>query len=202
MKNQLFFMLALIALIVSCTKENEPVKPDYYLLKPGNYWIYQTWYVMGDTTEQRQSFTDSTYVEKDTVIGEYTYYKIMGKFTYMDKYYAQYVRDSSGCLVNDRGIVSFSYTNFFDTLYARTEYIICRITYKMDEGDTTMTVPAGTFTGLYNHGRIYPLKPSYPYGIRHQGDFRVDGVGLVRETVVEYGSLSYLDKRLIRYHVE
>jgi hypothetical protein len=202
MKNQFFLLLAIVALIVSCNKENEPVKPDYFQLKAGNYWIYQTYELAGDSVEDVIPFTDSTYIEKDTVINGNVYYKFMSQSFTGGMHTPSFARDSAGCLINESGKISFSYTNFTDTLSTYTEGNIFRATYMMEKHDSLVNVPAGSFNALFCHVRIVMYNPSYPYGTRHQGTFFADGVGCVKSTSASLGSSDrYLDTRLIRYHV-
>lgn len=203
MKNQFFLLLALVALIASCNKEDEPIKPDYYQLKAGNYWIYQTYELAGDSVEDVIPFTDSTYIEKDTVINDQVYYKFMRQSFTGGMHTPAFARDSAGCLIDESGKISFSYTNFTDTLSVYKEGKIFRATFMMDEQDSLVNVPAGSFHTLFCHIRIVMYNPDYPYGIRHQGTFYADGVGCVKSTSVMLGNSDRcLDTRLIRYHVK
>ena len=202
MKIQSIWLLAMLAMLISCTKDNEPSKSDYIQLKTGNYWVYQAFEVRGDTVEELLPYTDSTYIEKDTVINGNVYFKFMLQSSVTGDYNPSFARDSAGCLVNEHGEITFSSTNFTDTLSIHTEEHLLRATLMMDEGDSVVTVPAGTFNTLFCHTRIKMHNPEYEYGVRHQGSFWAEGVGCVKQTAVSLGSRDmYIDTRLVRYHV-
>ena len=202
-KPQIFLAIAGLLMLHACKREtDEPsALPDYYQLKKGNYWVYQVQEITDDKTITIRSGTDSVFIEKDTVINKNTYYKIVSKnWTGIGLQFAFY-RDSIGYLVDQAGRVTFSTVNSKDTLYAYNIQDIARIGYKMDAGDSVVSVPAGSFGCLFCRCSITPLQTSPGLQANTQGDFRAAGIGIISSSAVALGINLRLRKNLIRYHV-
>ncbi len=204
MKN-LLFLFAILGLLIfnACERSADPTSPtpDYYQLKPGNYWVYQIQEIQNDTSVQISPYTDSVYIEKDTLINEINYSKLRGT-NWMHSPYTNYLRDSLGYLIDQNGHVYFSVDNNRDTLYAFNIQNIVRIAYKMDMDDSLVSVPAGSFNCLFSRCTVTLLYPSMNRLTRTQGEFRADGIGLIMSSAVNAGEGNYRIKhKLLRYHL-
>ncbi len=85
-------------------------------LKQGNYWVYSNRHIhMPDSTYlEDQEITTS--IKKDTLIEGKRFYR-----SETNAGYIQFLRDSSGCLINEKGYIVFSAANTTDTLYNRLD---------------------------------------------------------------------------------
>jgi hypothetical protein len=77
------FILAMVVLSIltfSCKKTSNGTfsgtKPDYYMLKVGNYWIYQNYTADSNGVPTAGKLFDSAHIEKDTIIRGNKYYKL------------------------------------------------------------------------------------------------------------------------------
>jgi len=174
--------------------------PDYYQLAPGNYWVYEVQQIWNDTSIEVLPETDSIYIEKDTLINNVKYSKIVGD-DWLNITYNYFLRDSIGYLVDYKGKVHFSEVNFTDTLYAHTDHFV-RIAYKMDANDSLISVPLGSFNCRFYRGTITLLYPSMNNLTKTQGEFRADGIGLITSNIVSAGEPDFrIKKNLLRYHL-
>lgn len=151
-----FLALVIVITFVSCSKDaaipqnnSAAAIPNYIPMTVGSYWVYD-WYVvdsLGNATPQ--FITDSVYIEADTIIGADTFAIKVGTWHGMSPFRA-YLRNSNGDLMNTAGGISFSATNYIDTLY--TWYPTSGGTImgycKMIDIGEMVTVPAGTFRTL------------------------------------------------------
>jgi len=124
MKKVIVLVLAVLSILTfSCKKSsNDTVSapvPDYYQLKVGNYWVFQHFTIDSNGIAVPENKWDSVYIEKDTLIRGYKYYKewqqllSLGEFPY-------FLRDSSGYLINNLGTRLCSDNNL------RIHYILTR----------------------------------------------------------------------------
>lgn len=217
MKQLKFIAAAFLFLIsaASCRKNHDsgPGVKEYVQLKPGNYWVYQTFNI-GDTgTFSFPSTIDSVYVMKDTMIGAYTYHKVLtfsSNATYPE---TAYLRDSLDYLVNSLGGRMFSANDFTNDLL-RMYWIAPNIApndsvglfvRKMAERDLAVAVPAGNFSTRVMRETIH----FHPDNILNgQASRSIDtryalGIGIVSQVLPYYINVpSYVERRLIRYHVQ
>jgi hypothetical protein len=214
-------VLLLILIFLSCKKENEnppdntgPANvtyPDYTVMKPGNYWIYQLFQVNEDGTELALNTFDSAYVEKDTTIEDNSYHK------YVVNGQSSFVRDSLSYLVRwgaAAHVILFSSTDFNNTL--RAYYHIDQQTgipdtfsyniFKMTDSNMLVTTPAGQFRTCNFQERLY-LYPNHRYqndSLKYYDTRYAQHIGKVSETVYFsiYPPAVIVERRLIRYHLE
>ena len=123
-------------LLVSCNKNdnneinNEPISiPDYTPMQVGYFWVYEHVRVdsLGNETPLPY-IQDSAYISKDTIIRGNKYFKFHRR-TFGVFPNREYLRDSNGFLVNEKGMVLFSSDNFEDVLYVDTSYQVFEIHY-------------------------------------------------------------------------
>lgn len=187
-----------------------PSYPSYSALKVGNYWIYEEFEVNEDGTYTSLHKIDSSYVEKDTVVGKYTYSKVRRKNFVFNYLPYLLLRDSLHYIVGPGGGVSFSsedFTTVFQSFHQLGEPgdTIFKATTKMGDRDMAVTTPAGTFI-TSNMKTTYVTTPSHtPPGIsnpRYMNMRYAKSIGLIVETEPFYLLQSRVtEKRLIRYHL-
>lgn len=215
------FLLSIVLIPFSSCKKHTKASPaadqpaayaDYTVLKPGNYWVYQTFQINEDGTEQSFPVFDSSYVEKDTTIDNLTYHKWIGNGD------THLVRDSLSYLVEiftDRSRkVRFSSEDFTDTL--DVEYLheagnpadtTGKVVSKMCDKDMPFTTPAGTFN-TDNAQQVLRLYHVYQNNhndvVRYINTRYARGVGKVSETRLYNldSPVVYQEKRLLRYHLQ
>jgi len=225
MKNYIYLLAiaTVIGLMFSSCKNDEPGKSEnialYSQFKVGNYWIYQDYYIDSLGTEKMSNIIDSVYISKDTLINNVQYFVFNDSY-YGSSIYPRYQRDSLGFIVNEKGQKIFSTSNFTDYIFTdkywgqssldyKTHLIAWKIDWKMSPTKITLSVPAGEFEVLVNHG--YSI--SYYYD---KSDVLIDSikadqytyyaknVGQVKR-VFHYFSMfkekSRKELRLIRYKV-
>lgn len=211
---QITISLAVIALFaMGCKKESDDpiVTPtltkNYLPSTPGSWWAYV--YYLHDGNGNTSVFA------RDTL-------RVTGELTQNGNTYAQYegslwfwtntappsfgIRDSSYCLVNERGNMILPYLNFTDT-FNRVEEQEPFVHYQtLDETLVEAQVPAGTFQTL-DFKRIVEFPDTTScnttYGVQHQ-QF-AENVGLVRTTywyASTFGCGQYTERQLEAYHLE
>jgi len=209
----LFALSTIVLLFVSSCKKEEmepcpspPIKeiPNYMPLAIGNYWVYNDYKVDTLGNETKMNYVDSIYIQRDTLINNETYFVIEGNYSpYANVEYI--LRDSLGYLIDNRGEIKFSVTNFTDTLYSvatmnNNDTIIFEFK-NMDPSNHSISVPAGTFSTLdYVRTFIFPYQP--PYTQRKFHKYNAEGVGTILETWGYAAATTIFEKRLIKYHVE
>lgn len=215
----IYSLLALLATTYACKKDKQtdPEQPDvinstgaadYSKLKVGNYWIYQNFWVNGSNSGY--SGLDSCYIEKDTTIKGTVYFKMMKPFVHGNQQMViDFLRDSADCIVNSKGDIMFSLSNFSTPLYISyvtdppTGDTLFKLVRKMTDKDLVVTVPAGTYTTV-NAQHIAYLYP--PYGPLNDTRIKhlryAKDVGVVYETITyASSSANYIERKLLRYHL-
>jgi hypothetical protein len=209
MRKSFFVIIAAIGVFaISCKKNTEepaaPVtKADYFQLKVGNYWIYQDFRIDTSGVETLKPELDSAYIEKDTMINGYTYFKLHEK-SYGLAPMTIFLRDSSGYLVNSYGFIYASDFNFTDTLYVnntKPDWFMGYVT--MVGKDSLVTVPAGTFQSITTSQKVIPTPPNTAnHPIRYSYEIFGKGVGKMKSHAFLWsGGMSY-EARLLRYKVQ
>lgn len=209
MKNAMLLLMAIIlAFTTSCNKKNEtdpqPIPtPDFTQLAVGNYWIFQGFDLDSNGVATPTDDWDSAFISKDTLINGFTYYKMHEKgVIYSSQQQIIYLRDSMDYLVNQFGQILFAQNNFADTLYQDTAApgLFYSITMMCGK-DSTVVVPAGTFTTRTLQSTIVPLQPVGPVPVRYCYTIYGEGVGKIKTHNFFYASDKHFEKRLIRYRV-
>ncbi len=207
MKNCIPF-LVLLFLVFSCKKDKEIINDlepnpssttasDYFQLKIGNYWVYET-------TQFNNKSIDSSIVSRDTVIRNQTYFVIEGHDLVGSWNILNIFRDSSNYIVDQNGFIFFALNNFEDTL-ARiyiptgTSDTLVSIHYKMISFPTTITVPAGAFDSLLNYrGEIFNHSNQ---NIQYTNYYYRKNIGLIESNVPFFASPDRIEKKLLRYKI-
>ena len=221
MKNYIYLIAfaTVVGLLFSSCKNDEPGKTEdialYSQFKVGNYWIYQDYSIDSLGTESGFGRIDSIYISKDTLINNVQYFVFVGGF-YGNSLYPRYQRDSLGYIVNEKGTKLFSTSNFTDYIFSdiyRTQdskaMILSRMDWKMSPIKTTVTVPAGEFEVLVNHGYVtayyYDKSDVLTDSIKaDQYNYYAANVGQVKRVFHYYSQFkekSRKDLRLVRYKV-
>lgn len=225
MKRNRFFVCTILCGIVpalffvSCKKdEDEQPAPNpgngnpaasisySFPLTDGSYWIYQEEQVDPLGNLVSSGAIDSTYVAGDTVIGANTYKKIINVqgsgSHYLPQVQLQLLRDSAGYLVSAYGGF-LDYNNFTDTLAQGNLGGAVDYYYFMRHPDSTVVTSAGTFQTVDYEGHMYSTDPNYPHpSPRFIHQLYADGVGKILYTSYYYSSPNYVQRRMLRYHIQ
>jgi len=208
MKKLIVPVIAILSILTfSCKKDKENIVPtpkaDYYQLKIGNYWVYREFDVDTNGVTTIKDRWDSAFIEKDTLIRGYKYFKLWYRY-FMDNptQTAEFLRDSSGYLVNSVGGIWCSDNNFTDILWADTIGVtLAKKIMKMTGKDSIVTVPAGTFQSITLRGAVIPINPLDTHPTRYFYNIFGKGVGRLESTSFFYSDGLQIQARLVRYRV-
>ena len=215
MNKRFVFGLFLALTLTACEKDvailKDPTNPtpstttNYTPLTVGSYWVYDWYAVDSSGNSTLLNITDSVYISADTIIGTDTYAIMEGTWFGFPPT-RSFLRDSNGDLVNPGGGISFSATNYTDTLYHwnsgngnETGYL------KMDDIGEMVTVPAGTFRTLnakytvVNNVGTWPCFGKFDV---HDNQY-ADNVGKVRSSFqfTSNPNCKVNEQRLRSYHI-
>lgn len=221
-KPALPFVAAVVTLSLTalpgCRKDNddtrqEPMPPPTtnpvpaygFPLSIGSYWIYEHTLLDSNFNVVATGAIDSVFIADDTLINNNTFYvfsqQTSGSPTYTIPgfiYDSYYLRDSAGYLVHPSGYF-LDHDNFQDTLH--TYSIPALTTYSfMRHPDSMITVPAGTFPTIDYRTDYYFTNPQYQDRQGHK--FRADDIGVVSWITFYAQSGNYMQRRLLRYHIQ
>lgn len=213
-KNLFLLIIVMPAIVYSCKKNPEPVipatnYPDFSQLKTGNYWIYEQFDInpAGEATSKK--IFDSCYVEKDTVINNKIYHKIVKPVFYnATQKEISFQKDSLHYIINSNGKILFSSQDFSTILnygYIKDgeKDTISKVIRQMTDKNTTVTTAAGTFATLNAKETclMYP-KWSFAGNPRYRHSKYAENVGIIIETLPFFtSSPNYIERRLVRYHL-
>ncbi len=143
------------------------------------------------------------YVYGDTIIHNDTFAVIEETFPSFG-FHAKILRDSSDYIVDQHGIIYFSSTNFTDTLYF-IDYGIHKTSHKMDDLDSLIEIPIGTFQTSNYKG--YMHSPDCPDSLRYTHNFYTKNIGRIKSSAFYNSTFclpeqSWIEERLLRYHIE
>jgi hypothetical protein len=208
--NRLFILVFAILSILtfSCKKSsNETTSSttvDYYKLKVGNYWIYQSFKLDSNGVATPQNNFDSAYIEKDTMIRGNNYYKLWeNHYVLGNTQFPSYIRDSSGYLVNSSGYRLCSDNDFTDTLGVDTiQAALFRGYIKMTGKDSVVTVPAGSFPSITVRMKVVLTNPATPHPIRYIYDVYGKNIGRIKTHNFYFNTYQQFEGRLVRYKVQ
>jgi hypothetical protein len=218
MKKQSIVILLVIIITVffSCKKDKEtPQTPapspvtyaNYSKLATGNYWVYQQYDVDSVGNATIKNVVDSCYIEKDTLINSQTYYK-MYRPNFIPSLSVSYLRDSLHYIVNSAGKILFSSEDFSNVLESHYQTAapgdtVCHESRKMTDQNMSVSTPYGVFTTV-NAKETYNMYPNWSYhgSTRYIHVRYAQNVGVVEEILPFFaGSPNYVERRLLRYHV-
>ncbi|MEI6886182.1 MAG: hypothetical protein WCO02_16955 [Bacteroidota bacterium] len=210
MKRYLLINFAVLIMIsLSCKKSTEEsypaVKADYYQLKVGNYWIYQS--VRIDSAGHDTTFLphlDSAYIEKDTLIRGYTFFKLYsdpsGLFGGNE---LSLLRDSSGYLINWYGKILCSDDNFTQVIAYDTLMPTAYMGYvSMTGRDSIINVPAGPIQSITSRMKVVPA-PRYPQiPVRYVYSSYGKGIGMIKTHNFYFMGNIKFEGWLVRYKLK
>lgn len=197
MKQLTWALLSVAGFLFACKKDSiteVATYENYGNLTPGNYWVYDRYYVHADGSLQIiPNQTDSNYVEKDTLINGNIYHKLMAASNELipNTYVPQFLRDSLHYIVDWRGQIQFSAENFTDTFSSSLLILkldlpdtIGHIFAQMADDGFLVTTPAGEFV-TKNYRQTYAMWPKYQaHGAdRYLHRRYAKDVGVVEETI-------------------
>jgi hypothetical protein len=215
----IILILGILLGLYSCNKDDKdqtnPTNKSAYLpMTEGNYWVYQYYGFDSNGIEYPTNYYDSVVISNDTILNGKTYfrhdiYEYYRTGRKPDLTRSVYYLDSSKCLVNNYGRIVFSENNFIDTIYRYTHLTNWTSgdtfgwsTFKMERVDTTITLPAGSFSNLLNYRQTFiPNIKFYPAGIRYTNQYYSKNVGVILSTFFNYASPYTNEKRLISYNI-
>ncbi len=202
-------LVAFIAVFAfsSCKKDETKTEPnppetvlDYLPLAVGNYWVYER-STCDSTWENCNSVSiDTNFVTKDTLINGLNYYKIEGKNLVDNK--TQFVRDSLGYIVDEKGYKLFSNTDFTNVLYE--QYIVPNSDTlyhwytKMDETPITFEVKAGSFLCLDSKLSLFKKHDDFNKELNSHSAYSKH-VGIVYENAIYASGTGGIKRELVSY---
>lgn len=207
-------LISFILFLFSCKKEStgpqdqtdtiaDVVNAKMYMpLHVGNYWIYEYYYKDASGNYVSNGSIDSVFISTDTIIHNDTFFVFQETSPYLDQYYS--LRDSLSYLVDPGGKKLFSAENFEDTLMTQ-EIEAFHIAYKMNDKDSLISIPIGTFSTYNYKGYVYDLSVSASPKFNYT--FYAKNIGIIKRASFYASTFSlpeptYIEQRLIRYHVE
>ena len=154
---RLFLLSMTIGLVLACKKEtttpnspSSPAEPNSskatVMFNPGSYWIYELYLIDSNNVHTALGQFDTIRALGDTVIhGDL--------FTVFQRHlgnsgstqHMEYLRDSSGYIVNHGGVIKYSYVNFTDTLGTAQTGEMSGYAIMVDKRNQSLSVPAGNF---------------------------------------------------------
>ncbi|MEY5041788.1 MAG: hypothetical protein RLZZ414_1341 [Bacteroidota bacterium] len=215
MRNVFLLGIIVIILISSCKKEEDVIEQpttksvDYTPLTVGNFWVYENYSIdtLGNETVLIQK--DSIVVDRDTVIGSYTYFILEGtSYPTINVWgIVDIVRDSSDYLVNERGQILFSSDNFSGILSEKIEIYnsdtLYTLSYQMETVSGSIVVPAGTFDDILNYkGVLLRYKPTNANNPEYYNNYFAPDIGKIVETWSYLSNPTLYQKRLINYNIQ
>lgn len=210
---KILYLVAFAAAFTSCKKDSaEPGQPaagNSFSIPAttGSYWVYQWESIDSSGVSTPMAITDSVRVVGDTLINGLTY--VAYDETFMgNPVPRRYLRDSSGYIVNQNGLIAWSYLNNGAAVseHADGEFLI-RFSVA---ANANVTVPAGAYT----NAAVMTKKVSMVNGsaVNACGDQEVDffmyfvsGIGMVRRETAYYGAMQaecrYMAMNLSSYYI-
>lgn len=207
MKKWFIMIIAVLSILsFSCKKDSEDqipvVKANYYQLKVGNYWIYQRFNVDTNGVATPTGDYDSAFIEKDTLIQGFTYFKLKeNPYVLFPEQMSSYLRDSSGYLVTSSGNILASDDNFTTVLAIDTSIPNLYVGYlQMTGKDSLVTTEAGNFQSITPRRKIVPTPPNNAnFPIRYTYEVYGKGVGKMKTHSFFFSDAMTFETRLVRY---
>jgi hypothetical protein len=207
------FSVALLTVFfcASCRRDEEAIPPEtaptttggvYIPLTIGNYWIYQITRIDTNGVETIDPVLDSVYVKKDSIINGQVYSEVWNRPWPDCPSCKTYLRDSAGFILDCHGEKHFA--PFFDYYFLSFDTIPNYASWYdyMIDGDSVITVPAGTFATAVKQ-EIQHAVPAYNWdNPRYNCTFYCNGVGIVMEENYYSGSPDNFVAKLVRWHLE
>lgn len=224
MKNSLLICTMLLLAFSACKKDDtnptdntnkgdttpiaKPSAFDYLPNTKGSYWEYETYFIRNDGKRARGN-NIKCYVTGDTLIDGITY---TGYYNFSPHNYKTtvYLANFNGQLRNNYGMVYFNVNKPQKTIVGGSAYTIPDTIYtttrSAEKVDTTISVPAGSFSDMILHKYLLAMNPKIynpdmPVPVTEENYF-AKGVGMVKQEYYEFHS--HGDRRewlLVDYHI-
>lgn len=214
MKKVIYSAAALMLLAVACKKEETPIVNQtpapstpqsvaYFPLDSGSYWVFE--HVSIDTNGNETVVqTDSVRIIGDSVIGGNTY-KIFKNWGF--NFFSGLYRDSANCIVNEVGDIVFAANMAGQPISYRRDSdnvqgLILESTDSMQTAMRSINVTAGNFNTLERSTFTTFYIPVNGGNPRRMLSNFAEGIGFVRQQYAYASQTSYVERRLLRYHIE
>ncbi len=184
--------------------------PEYIKAKPGNYWVYRTYKIYDNGSEEALNMYDTARVEKDTVINRRVYHKMLWP-EFGGGIRTEYITDSLDYVVTNFGKIIFSASEFgkvFDKRLFISQQLapppydtIADVTHQMADRDLTINVPVATFN-TSSYSERYDFRPPHDNPVKSRTYYYryAKGVGLVSYTRAFYLNADHVyEARLVQY---
>jgi len=216
MKNRmkkLGLIVVVLFVLVSCEKDkiessiaqSQPPK-SYLLTDAGSYAVYKWYKIQADGTEIDMNLIDTVKVVGSEEIDGKTFVKI--DQTYLGNNSIEFLRDSSGNIINSMHEIQYSYTKFSSD-FNHSSLGDWSWTFHMNSNALSCAVPAGTFT---TYERIQTIESISGNSVNTCNESSVqlhtfynNDIGIVKEQMVFLGNLqtdcSKMERRLISFFI-
>lgn len=218
MKSALY-LITITLFLFSCKKEKLDIQEGGSSVQfnspttPGSYWIYQHYKIDTNGVETQVQQIDSLIVLGDTLIDNLTYtvyenFRIVNNNLNQMASNVSFSRDSSGYRVDRNCEISYSFSNFTDTISKVNVMNLWQSRTKMFK-EIQVSVPAGSFSAIEARRHYYSLNggPANNCGEEYYtlSSWYVDGIGKVKETTGYVTQLQKcgerIDIRLVDYYI-
>ena len=202
----------LLFLVCSCNKDNviNPAitsYPNFSQLKVGNFWIYQRFSVDSSGNATPMNVFDSCYIEKDTIINNRTYFKMIKPDYFPTDSVVRFLYDSLHYIVDSSGQILFS-SQDFQTILSSFFFIsspdtIAEVIRKMTDRNLIVSCPLGSFSTL-NCKETRNMYPNWRFAgnPRYRNTRYSENIGIVIETLPFFiTDPNYVERRLVRFHL-
>ncbi|MGX7668008.1 hypothetical protein [Flavobacterium pedocola] len=108
---KVILLLCSMAVFCSCSNDDSTADPqeDFFRLEEGNLWVYKRYYSNDNITYSHTTYIDSVRVQGDSVVGNYTYKKVVHNQYDNTRFTGSFTEnlrvDGFGHLVNSDGLV-------------------------------------------------------------------------------------------------
>ena len=197
-------IMACAIFLTNCSDNTVTIEDSYYPLAVGNYWVYDWLRIDPNTGEAPTGERDSVMITGDTIINGKTYFireshENLGPRTV----YIDFVRDSSGYLVNSTGRIFFSSAATTDTLVVSYHPGggLFKF-YQMEPGEVEVVVPLGAFETRNFRGTVVIELNENPLDPRYIDNRYAQNVGKVVYTAFYAAQHPiFLEARLVDYEI-
>ncbi|MCT4560232.1 MAG: hypothetical protein N4A41_02540 [Crocinitomicaceae bacterium] len=219
MKTKFALLFGISFAVLACKKEDPTMKEedtsgnqtDNHQLEntPGSYWIYEWIAIDSNGIETPTGNVDSVYCVADSAMNSSGYTAYISENVNNSNSYPIFLKDDNGVIKNENDKILYSYTNFSTVIATGNEPGFWDWSLKM-HAEKTASVPAGTF-GCIEARTTYTGENGGPATNCGTSSFSLGrwyapNVGLVRERTGYFSQLQqcagYLEKRLLRYHLQ
>lgn len=167
-------------------------------LRVGNYWVYDWFEIDLNNNATLLDRTDSVIIEKDTIINNKSYF--VKKSFYGSPLMTRTILFDSMNSYPDKKVIFTLDKSLMITQNLGPETKPTLIGYyAIDDTETSVEVPAGSFQSINFKGRIEPQDGDYPYGVRYNDNYYSKNIGLIKVATQLYSSPNNLELRLTKF---